>query len=472
MKNMSLIALLVILSMASCDDTGGAAGTPDGKGGATIFKSFNRALQYGTGLPDSYRWTDYHSIAQKFHDLAFDASAAGTFLPLSWPVGGNIGMATYVGDSRAGQYAEGITLIPALISAGVNGFNTAGKLASANTFFNVSEGVITNNPGGRSADQSMWYILYPAILYTQLSLLHETDTTLRANSLTTIGRWYEAYQVMKSYFASTQTTQFEIRSYDFALNTPVLKSSSKNWREPDCAAGMAVLFYTGYKLTGDQKYLDAATYLLNWLASLDGGPLYEVLHYYTPALMAVLNDFHGGSYDITKILNQVFDGYSGARSDWGSVTGKWGSYPVNGLFGSTKDRGGYAFAMNTFAAAGALAPLVRYDTRYAQSIGKWLLHLHSNSRYFFSGEVNPSYQSLSQISGLGISPQVLDAIPYEGIIKEHKGKIPWVGGDPLINNWAATDFSLYSGAHTGILGVLFSRTDQEGILRACLISPQ
>ncbi|HBK68342.1 MAG TPA: hypothetical protein DDZ91_06855, partial [Firmicutes bacterium] len=68
------------------------------------------------------------------------------------------------------------------------------------------------------------------------------------------------------------------------------------------------------------------------------------------------NAFQGTSYDLDKAISRVFDGNSVPRGGWGSLVGKWGDYEINGLFGSITDGGGYAFSMNTFAAAGAFAP--------------------------------------------------------------------------------------------------------------------
>ncbi|MDR0472464.1 MAG: hypothetical protein LBH43_02165 [Treponema sp.] len=466
MKNHFLIVLMAAIPIFGITDCGNAPLRQ--KGRPEFFKSFNRAERYAQGLPASYKWTDYRLIAEKFHNLAFDNSASGGFLPLSWAMGEGIGIRTYVGDTRnQGSYGEAITLLPALVCARLNGFDIEGKLPAANAYFCDAEGVILNNSGSSSAGMSMWYMLFPALHYTWLSLLSPDETIMRQNCLTTISRWYDAYQLMKdSHFTNTSLTRFTVRNFNFLNNTPALKEPDRNWSEPDSAAGMAVLFYTGYKLSGEQKYLDAAKHLLDWLAAIEGGPLYEVLHFFTPAMMALFNDFHNGSYDITRVLNQNFDGYSIARNGWGAMAGSWGSIPVNGLFGSVNDRGGYAFSMNTFAAAGAIAPLARYDARYARSIGKWLLHLHSNARYFFSEESNQSNQSYynSNVSGQ-LDPRIVAAIPYEGIIKEHNGKLPWFGGDPTINGWAATDFSLYSGSQTGILGALYSQTNVEGILK-------
>ncbi|WP_423188990.1 hypothetical protein ACO1PF_10410 [Alkalibacterium sp. f15] len=44
--------------------------------------------------------------------------------------------------------------------------------------------------------------------------------------------------------------------------------------------------------------------------------------------------------------------------------------------------------------------------------------------------------------------------------------------DPTVYDWAETDFSLYSGAHIGILGALVEETNVESILRLNLQATQ
>ena len=43
---------------------------------------------------------------------------------------------------------------------------------------------------------------------------------------------------------------------------------------------------------------------------------------------------------------------------------------------------GYAFAMNTFYPASTYVPMVRYDQSYARAVGKWVLNIANNARYF------------------------------------------------------------------------------------------
>ena len=81
------------------------------------------------------------------------------------------------------------------------------------------------------------------------------------------------------------------------------------------------------------------------------------------------------------------------------TVGRWGNYDCDGLLGSIDNRGGYAFAMNTYAQAGALVPLVRYDTRYARAIGKWMLNLANSARLFYPGALPPELPDQRILAG-------------------------------------------------------------------------
>jgi hypothetical protein len=154
------------------------------------------------------------------------------------------------------------------------------------------------------------------------------------------------------------------------------------------------------------------------------------------------------------MMSWIFDGGSQVRDGWGVMTERWGGYDVHGLMGSVIDNGGYAFAMNTFSAFGALAPVARYDTRYARDIGKWMLNAANNSRLFYADSL-PAEQ-------LG-DPQ--HVIPYEGLRKTFNGQTPYASGDPTVYSWGNTDFSLYSGTYAGLLGGLIQLTNVKGILQ-------
>lgn len=83
----------------------------------------------------------------------------------------------------------------------------------------------------------------------------------------------------------------------------------------------------------------------------------------------------------SKMLNWCFDPQDNVRG-WGVTLGNWNGYDCAGLVGEVIGDD-YAFAMNTFEMIGALAPLVRYDERFARAIGKWALNAANASRLFY-----------------------------------------------------------------------------------------
>ena len=88
------------------------------------------------------------------------------------------------------------------------------------------------------------------------------------------------------------------------------------------------------------------------------------------------------------------------------------TYDVSGLQGSITDGGGYGFLMNTFVLAWPLVPMVKYDTRYARAIGKWMLNASNAARLCYPDEIDDKHQWLPELKNLthGI-------IGYEGIRK-------------------------------------------------------
>ena len=43
-------------------------------------------------------------------------------------------------------------------------------------------------------------------------------------------------------------------------------------------------------------------------------------------------------------------------------------------------------------------------------------------------------------------------IPYEGLRNNYLGQSPYATGDPTHYGWGPTDFGIYSGAPSGVLG--------------------
>ena len=125
-------------------------------------------------------------------------------------------------------------------------------------------------------------------------------------------------------------------------------------------------------------------------------------------------------YDVPKLLNWCFEARPKpqARPGWGVIADRWNGLDAHGLVGSTTDGGGYAFAMNTFQWAGALAPLARYDDRYARDIGKWMLNLANAARLFYPNAHDAAHQSSYTWANRNDPKSV---IAYEGIRKWKRG---------------------------------------------------
>jgi hypothetical protein len=149
------------------------------------------------------------------------------------------------------------------------------------------------------------------------------------------------------------------------------------------------------------------------------------------------------------------------RGGWGVLLGRWGGYDCHGLVGSVDNRGGYAFAMNTFVQAGALVPLARYDTRHARAIGKWMLNAANAARLFYADALPPENQTSAFWTG---DPQSL--IAYEGLRHRWQGKEPCATGDPIAMNWGPkTDRGLYGSVYAGIFGGIIRTTNVDRVLQ-------
>jgi hypothetical protein len=187
---------------------------------------------------------------------------------------------------------------------------------------------------------------------------------------------------------------------------------------------------------------------------------------------AKLNAEHGTNYDIKKILDWTFEGCKAAdgRTGWGVIAERWGEYDVHGLQGSITDGGGYAFLMNSFDLAWPLVPMAKYDSRYANAIGKWMLNLTNAARLFYPYEIDDNHQWLPAKKEI-----TKNVIAYEGIRKtddygrsDLKGVSPvaigdgpkWTKGQPEVSM-----FSLYSSAQVGILGSIVRMTNVDRILQ-------
>jgi hypothetical protein len=187
----------------------------------------------------------------------------------------------------------------------------------------------------------------------------------------------------------------------------------------------------------------------------------------------------GSDYDVAKLLNWCFEGDSACRPGWGVIAERWGDYDCHGLCGSLTDWGqrwdlmasnasdeyredssGYAFAANTFSLASAFIPLVRYETRFAREIGKWMLNAANNARLFYPGALPKNQESCYFFRS---DPKRV--IAYEGLRKQWDGQSPYATGDAIRYSWGAIDLGLYGSSHVGLFGGIIERTNEPAVLR-------
>ncbi|MEZ4895576.1 MAG: hypothetical protein R2806_01985 [Saprospiraceae bacterium] len=195
---------------------------------------------------------------------------------------------------------------------------------------------------------------------------------------------------------------------------------------------------------------------------------WEILMPFGAYTSARLNAEEGMDYDPTVLPNRTFDGTATNREGWGVITGHRGDYDVGGPVGSTIDRGGYGFLMNTFDLAWPLVPMVRYDQRYARTVGKWILNASNAARLCYAYNTPDSLQAVPDHKSI-----TKNLIGYEGLIHHStypglEGKTPVAQGDgPL---WAPGNppesmFSIYGSSHVGVYGAIIRPTNVEKILQ-------
>jgi hypothetical protein len=234
----------------------------------------------------------------------------------------------------------------------------------------------------------------PNVLYFQLTELHPGNPVAEQRLLTIAERWYEACVALGG-----STNVAALPNFDHTgFNLRTMKPFDNGERiEPEGAAGIAWLEYMAWQRSKDPRFLMAADWSIRALEnkSVEASPLYEVLLPYAALTAARMNAEMGSNYNVGKLVNWCFDPRPTpqARPNWGVITGSWNGLDVDGLVGSATDGGGYAFAMNTFQYAGTLAPLARYDSRYAHDIGKWILNLANAARLFYANAHDAEHQS-------------------------------------------------------------------------------
>ncbi len=373
-------------------------------------------------VPQPFQMIDWKTRARGFDRLAFDPDAKGEHLPLVKLVDDTINIAppgfkmpSYVGGEAHG---EAIACLAAVMSGSLVGINKSDQhgrnwVRMCGEWFNSKNGQhVVLNRSACGTGGSFWYEVFPGVLFCQLAGRYPRVEGMDAAMKTTADHWAEACEQLAS---KDGKADFNWTAFSLATMQPVFNG---RWREPDAAVGIAWIEFMAWTKWRDARYLRAADRCMEFLQRRtveEGSPLYEILLYYAPVLAARMNAELGRRYDVDKLMDWCFseNQQKGVpRHGWGIIADRFGEFDCHGLQGSTLDSKGYAFAMNTFSAAAAVAPLARYETRYARAIGKWLLNVANNARLFYPDALPVERQSSPRWKS-----EPANVFAYEGLRK-------------------------------------------------------
>jgi hypothetical protein len=428
-------------------------------------------------FPSPYFLRDWKKVAVDYDNFVFDTELTGTYLPLTaiysggginYPEINPIRMDTYVGQKNHGSVAEAINIIPAIVGASLVGIDKTAHLQTnwvlkVKDFFNRKNGqnvYLNNYSTGTGRD--WWYETMPNVFFYQLlSLYPNIDPDFQTQFHTIAERQLDVVYKLGGTLQPWQYPNMNYRAFNLLTGKPLTTGVP----EPEAAGAIAWILYQAYIQTQEGKYKQGAELALDFLHHWTSNPSYEIQLPYGIATAARMNAMEDTQFDMDKMLNWTFSSGAGTLRGWGCIVGDWNGQAMHGLIGEANDKGNdYAFSMNGFQHAAALAPVAKYDKRYASAMAKWLLNLTNSSRYFYWNGLPQANQEVSSYSWA--QQQDTDAcIPYEAIKENWGGIRPFAMGDAVKGDWAATNLSLYSGSSVGYLAALIEKTNVDGILQ-------
>jgi hypothetical protein len=437
-------------------------------------------------LPQPLKIIDWKKKAFQFDSLVYNFNNNASYGSLIWLDSSKrnfdqvtYGLYTVIGDVRQGpgknngEFHEALTSLNSLLSAGLIGIDKTDQhgfnfVKMAQNYFNSDTGwnIVMNNTNptvamaGGGYGRDWWYDVYPNVLYYGVAALFPGVENTELIQRKVAEQFCKADSVLNG--------NYDYSYFDYSQMRGMRNHITS---QQDAAGGHAWVLLSAYHKFGDARYLKRAKSATEALLNQKESRFYEILLPFGAYTAARLNAENGTNYDVTRLLNQIFDGCQSkdGRYGWGVIAEKWGDYDVFGLQGSITDGGGYAFFMNSVAMAWPLVPLVKYEPQYARAIGKYMLNVVNASRLFYPDQINIKNQWLPQLKDLthGI-------IGYEGLRKTDDMNNPaltgispvaigdgpkWVAGQP-----PESMFSLYSTSISGVFGAIVNTTSVEGIL--------
>lgn len=410
---------------------------------------------------------DWRQRAIDFDEFVFDRSAPGDYPTIATDStahtmsGDTFAMPSYYGDTRIDTIdgaQEALNQIAAVVSGSLVGIDKSDQdgydyVEMLRTFYHPDLGVALNGQidfGGVGGRDSWWYTTSANVLYYMVGAQYP-DSTDMDDILLGIA---ESYAAMVDDIGGANA-DFYSQGYDFAAQEKYYNARNEGG---DGAIGTAAILLWAYDRFGDADYLQRAKWAMDWVERSNGHQYYEVLPNLGPYVAARLNAEFGTTYDVRRLYDDLVVG-STERWDWGTSIGSWNGYDVSALQGQ---RNGYAYSMNSFAGA-LMVPTAKYDPRYADTVGRWMLALNNNAQVFYADRL----PAAKQAHGSRFVADPAYVIPYEGLRLSEDGVSPRATSDVPYYGLAptTTHLSLYSGAWAGFMGATIATTNVADVLR-------
>lgn len=473
-----VIIIFILLPISCCSEK---------KFGTVVKQQDIARVELMQNLPTPYKIINWRQKAKDFDSFVFDFNTKLPTGPMIWFDNSKrnipqttFGLYTAIHDARQGknnnnaEFHESLNSLSAILGAGLvgidktnqNGYNFVKMIQN---YYNSDNGwnIMMNNTSpdvaklGGGYGRDWWYDVLPNVLFYNIC-----DLFPKVENGDNIQRKI-AEQFCKA--DSVLNGNYDYSYFDYGKMKGMVNNIPL---QQDAAGGHGYVLYAAYEKYKDPRYLKHAENAISTLNNQKVSCFYEVLLPAGIYTASRLNAEQGTNYDISKMLNWVFEGNKNpkGRTGWGVIVGKWGDYDVSGLQGSISDGGGYAFLMNSMKLAMFLVPMVKYEPQYARAIGKWMLNNVNAARLFFPDEIPDKNQALPEMKDYAHSIIAYEGLRYEDCYNkpELKNSHPVALGDgPKWNpkNPPESMFSVYSTAPVGILGAMIDTTDVKMILR-------
>ncbi len=423
-------------------------------------------------LPSPLNIPNWKQDALDYSQFIFDPTVTGTNMPVVNVVGQDFAFPGYLQPfgvngrtSTDVTSTEAMTSVAPVIAAEMLGmdmktYKGLNWVQSCKRWFNSGAGFRGLYSDGPNQSGSGGYLdpgiygYWPMAIGMMLTDRHRNDPDFSSNMSLQCA---SVLQIAHAYGCPTNADFSLGRSYDQSTLAVTNLGGNGRW-VPGMSSGLGWMLYMGYLWTGDSDYLACAQSALQFHLDYPGRG--EIAHQYGPLALARLNAEQGTSLDLGRMMDNFFgdytrmpswvqsppDGYN--RGSW-SVARGWnpGGVQADGLDMDSRQNGGvgYAFTMGSYQNTAWLAPVARYDQRYARNIGRFLLNAANSCRLLRGIDLDSNHQAhrgwRDNLVYNGVNKGFLfsyEGLRWESFYPDPSGEshAPYGSGDYLSNSGA------------------------------------